>query len=113
MLDKLIELRGSFTFCQDVKRSILPIQHQIMSSQLVEQYVDCHTSSIGPEKNETHSSSRKAIIPSSDFVAGWRLYLAFGSLCVLTLVSALDATSLSVALPVSLIPGTIRVSCSC
>ena len=34
-----------------------------------------------------------------EFQPGWRLYLAFITLCVVTLMAALDATSLSVALP--------------
>lgn len=34
------------------------------------------------------------------FQPGWRFLAAFGSLCILTLMAALDATSLSVALPV-------------
>jgi len=33
---------------------------------------------------------------------GWRFYAAFGCLCIINLVCALDATSLSVALPVCL-----------
>ncbi|KAK3112558.1 hypothetical protein LTR53_011051 [Teratosphaeriaceae sp. CCFEE 6253] len=33
------------------------------------------------------------------FSPGWRFYLAFVSLCVMTLMAALDATSLSVAIP--------------
>lgn len=33
---------------------------------------------------------------------GWRFYAAFGCLCIISLVCALDATSLSVALPVGL-----------
>ena len=35
-----------------------------------------------------------------DFNPGWRFYVAFSTLSVITLVAALDATSLSVALPV-------------
>lgn len=35
------------------------------------------------------------------FKPGLRFYLAFGSLLIITLAAALDATSLSVALPVS------------
>jgi hypothetical protein len=35
-----------------------------------------------------------------DFNPGWRLYLAFGTLCVLALVAALNATCLGTALPV-------------
>lgn len=36
---------------------------------------------------------------SVPFEPGYRFFLAFGSLCVITLMAALDATSLSVALP--------------
>ena len=35
------------------------------------------------------------------FDPGWLSYTAFASLCIITLAVALDATSLSVALPVS------------
>ncbi|KAH9879394.1 hypothetical protein J1614_002834 [Plenodomus biglobosus] len=34
------------------------------------------------------------------FEPGWRFLAAFGSLCIITLMAALDATSLSVALPI-------------
>ena len=34
-----------------------------------------------------------------EFNPGWRFYLAFSSLLVITLMAALDATSLSVAIP--------------
>ena len=37
---------------------------------------------------------------SEKFEPGWRFLAAFGSLCIITLMAALDATSLSVALPV-------------
>lgn len=37
---------------------------------------------------------------SAAFNPGWRFYLAFSSLSVITLMAALDATSISVALPV-------------
>jgi hypothetical protein len=36
-----------------------------------------------------------------DFNPGWRLYLAFGTLCVLALVAALNATCLGTGLPVT------------
>jgi MFS family permease len=38
--------------------------------------------------------------PDLDFNPGWRFYLAFLSLTTITLMVALDATSLSVALPI-------------
>src|ERR1700755_2421452 len=37
---------------------------------------------------------------TEDFNPGWRFYLAFISLTIITLMVALDATSLSVALPI-------------
>ena len=36
---------------------------------------------------------------ATTFHPGWRFYLAFSSLLVITLMAALDATSLSVAIP--------------
>ena len=44
--------------------------------------------------NLTSSSSPE------NFNPGWRFYASFTSLCIITLAVALDATSLSVALPV-------------
>jgi hypothetical protein len=41
----------------------------------------------------------KSSVPEK-FQPGWRFLAAFGSLCIITLMAALDATSLSVALPV-------------
>lgn len=38
--------------------------------------------------------------PPDNFNSGWRFYASFTSLCIITLAVALDATSLSVALPV-------------
>ena len=38
--------------------------------------------------------------PPDSFNPGWRFYAAFTSLCIITIAVALDATSLSVALPV-------------
>lgn len=38
--------------------------------------------------------------PTDNFNPGWRFYASFISLCIITLAVALDATSLSVALPV-------------
>lgn len=39
--------------------------------------------------------------PPDSFKPGWRFYASFVSLCIITLAVALDATSLSVALPVT------------
>lgn len=47
-----------------------------------------------------HSEPSEGSAESGSFNPGWRLYLAFVSLCVVTLMSALDATSISVALPI-------------
>ena len=43
-------------------------------------------------------------VPEADFRPTTRLYFAFGTLAVITLMVALDGTSLSVALPVSYLP---------
>ena len=43
-------------------------------------------------------------VPEAEFRPTTRLYLAFGTLAVITLMVALDGTSLSVALPVSYLP---------
>ena len=45
-----------------------------------------------------HASSS----PPDGFDPGWRFYTSFTSLCIITLAVAMDATSLSVALPVVL-----------
>ena len=42
-----------------------------------------------------------ASLPAEEFDPGWLFYTAFISLCIITLAVALDATSLSVALPVN------------
>lgn len=42
--------------------------------------------------------------PANGFDPGWRFYTSFTSLCIITLAVALDATSLSVALPVIIPP---------
>jgi hypothetical protein len=49
------------------------------------------------------STSERSTSPTPEkFQPGWRFIAAFLSLCIITLMAALDATSLSVALPVSL-----------
>ena len=45
---------------------------------------------------------RSAGVPEADFKPSRRLYVAFATLSVITLMVALDGTSLSVALPVSI-----------
>ena len=61
------------------------------------------------EKPELSSRVRRASVtaldvasssPPDNFNPGWRFYASFTSLCIITLGVALDATSLSVALPV-------------
>ena len=39
--------------------------------------------------------------PPDSFKPGWRFYASFVSLCIINLAVALDATSLSIALPVT------------
>ncbi|OCL11843.1 MFS general substrate transporter [Glonium stellatum] len=53
-------------------------------------------------KEEARAPSEKssASTTESGFNPGWRFYLAFSSLSVITLMAALDATSISVALPI-------------
>ncbi|KZF26094.1 MFS general substrate transporter [Xylona heveae TC161] len=58
------------------------------------------------EKVNTRQEETSSPTPSSNqdgppkFQPGWRFYLAFGALLIVTLMAALDATSLSVALPI-------------
>lgn len=49
--------------------------------------------------NDSTSEKSQASTPEK-FQPGWRFLAAFGSLCIITLMAALDATSISVALPV-------------
>ena len=60
-----------------------------------------------PTPIRASSSTEDIPLPSSEpvedaFNPGWRFMAAFASLCFITLMAALDATSLSVALPVNL-----------
>lgn len=50
--------------------------------------------------NEESSSPSPPAPKPSGFNPGWRFYLAFLTLAIVTLAAALDATSLSVALPI-------------
>ena len=50
---------------------------------------------VAPTRNEQPAAT------ASTWAPGWAFYAAFGSLLVVTMAAALDATSLSVALPVS------------
>jgi hypothetical protein len=58
-----------------------------------------------PEVTSLSDSKDEANIPplenaSPEFKPGTAFYLAFVSLCIITLAAALDATSLSIALPI-------------
>lgn len=55
-----------------------------------------------PVSQQLPDSSSETMDPKTPekFEPGWRFLAAFGSLCIITLMAALDATSLSVALPV-------------
>ncbi|KAF2750867.1 MFS general substrate transporter [Sporormia fimetaria CBS 119925] len=50
--------------------------------------------------NKDSSLSEKSDAPSEAFNPGWRFIVAYASLCIILLMSALDATSISVALPI-------------
>ncbi len=72
-----------------------------------------HGESIEPNVIENEAKSEPpsqpatgevTIPPADTFNPGWRFYAAFTSLCIITLAVALDATSLSVALPVMIAP---------
>lgn len=52
------------------------------------------------EMAATQPSSEDSSSPETPSKRGWRFYAAFGCLCIISLICALDATSLSVALPV-------------
>jgi hypothetical protein len=55
-----------------------------------------------PELSSDSASEELTAPEPEAFKPGWRFMAAFGSLCIITLMAALDATSISVALPVSL-----------
>ncbi|EMD86634.1 hypothetical protein COCHEDRAFT_1146356 [Bipolaris maydis C5] len=46
------------------------------------------------------ASEQVDAVEAEKFQPGWRFIAAFGSLCIITLMAALDATSISVALPI-------------
>lgn len=52
------------------------------------------------EMAATHQRPLDVPSPQTPSKHGWRFYAVFGCLCIISLVCALDATSLSVALPV-------------
>src|ERR1700733_4246960 len=53
-----------------------------------------------PSPSPASSISKESTEPTVEFKPTTRLYLAFGALAVLTLMVALDGTSISVALPI-------------
>jgi hypothetical protein len=55
---------------------------------------------VQPPSSNTDSVSEKSQESVEKFAPGWGFVLAFTSLAVITLMAALDATSISVALPV-------------
>ena len=74
-------------------------------------------STTNEQENQNGSSAapslhqvKSAGVPLEGFKATPRLYVVFATLSVITLMVALDGTSLSVALPVSLIFRTKRLS---
>ena len=65
-----------------------------------EDRIDAPIAREGPNSNTLDTSSNKMTI----FDPGYRFYLAFSSLAVLAMMVSLDGTSVSVALPVRLLP---------
>jgi MFS family permease len=66
------------------------------------QFLGDNLKPVAPQ-SQPHNDSTSETLPSPEpekFEPGWRFIAAFGSLCVITLMAALDATSLSVALPI-------------
>jgi MFS family permease len=55
---------------------------------------------VAMEEKEMNSLSSKSSAAASEFKPNYRFYLAFLTLSTITLAAALDATSLSVALPI-------------
>lgn len=54
-----------------------------------------------PRTGEVTVSELTSPSAPESFKPGWRFYASFVSLCIITLAVALDATSLSIALPVT------------
>lgn len=53
-----------------------------------------------PDAASSSSEKPEDLVAEEEFNPGWRFLLAFASLAVITLMAALDATSISVALPI-------------
>jgi hypothetical protein len=82
------------------------------SPEIPEATLQSNTTSPDTNSNDAASSTKDEHSPerlpkgqgdidayATTFEPGWRFYLAFSSLLVITLMAALDATSLSVAIP--------------
>jgi hypothetical protein len=85
--------------------NIIPPTPAMTKDSLVEQtaqpsQVTSSTSSITSQKANDSDNKNDPATPSQDFVISTRFLLAFASLAVLTLMVALDGTSISVALPI-------------
>jgi hypothetical protein len=74
-----------------------PARSSLDTAEYLEPKVDVQPPTTSPD-----SISEKSEEPVEKFKPGWRFMLAFASLAVITLMAALDATSISVALPVSI-----------
>lgn len=65
---------------------------------------DEHNAPVSPSEadlsGESPTASSPTLSKSEPFKPDWRFFLSFGALAVITLMAALDATSIAVALPV-------------
>ena len=75
----------------------------IVLDRKVEDREDDHDLRTIPSLQQVQSAGIPPV-PEAEFKPTTRLYLAFGTLAVITLMVALDGTSLSVALPVGPLP---------
>ena len=71
------------------------------------QIIESPADSDGPETEKKAKPQPRIVAESlepspqpNEFEPGWHFYASFISLCIITLAVALDATSISVALPV-------------
>lgn len=72
-----------------------------MATPLMPSTVDHPSTGVAePERSQEFELEKPEQAEPEAFQPGWRFIAAFVSLCIITLMSALDATSLSVALPV-------------
>ena len=56
---------------------------------------------VAGDKDAPPPSEKSNSLADPEFVPDWRFYTSFGAIAIISLMAALDATSLSVALPVS------------